>query len=143
MQATLEILVKCAGAFVVKFGTFDPLGLVLTVDGKSTILDSAFIVSKHEPPESFKGISGNKANRKLEDLIRRTHQATPLAVAAMIYDARFRPVEGGKGGDAMIAHLEEKPGIAIRVITPYEVKDGKIALAQRQISQHEHHFLAG
>jgi len=134
----LDFLVKMAKDMLEKFGEFDPVGMVVTEEGKVISVDSTFM----RPGEVVKGLTGNQLVRMVEDGIRKIKSETRLDCAIILHDVTLRSQDGSmEPKDALMGHLEERNKIACLVIIEYEIKNGHFKITSAYSNPTEYHLI--
>ncbi len=138
LSGMLDVLVNMAEDMLEKFGEFDPMGMVLTRDGKVTFLDSTFI--QRDSPA--KGLTSNQLLRQIEDGIRDIRSRSKLDCAIIFYDAALRSQDGSEESkNALVGRLEERGKGAFQVIIEYEINAGHFEIVSQYFIPKEYHLI--
>lgn len=138
LDGMLDFLVTMAKDMLEKFGEFDPVGMVLTEQGKVIMLDTTF----WQKDGSAKGLSGNQLLRKIEDGIREIRSKKRLDCAIIFHDVTLRSQDGSEEPkDALAGRLEERHGVACQVIIEYKINGGHFEITDKYFIQKEHHLI--
>ena len=134
----LDQLINMAKDMLEKFGEFDPMGMVLTKNGKIIFLDTTFWMADG----SAKGMSGNQLLRKIEDGIREIRSKQVIDCAIIFYEATLRAQDGSDDPtDALVGRLEERNEGAYQVIIEYELNRGHFEIKSKSFIPKEHHLI--
>lgn len=140
MAGMLDFLVKMAKDMLEKFGEFDPVGMVVTEEGKVTIVDATFM---RKDDDVVKGLTGNQLLRRVEDSIRKIKSKSRLDCSIILHDVTLRSQDGSmESKDALMGHLEERGKGAYQVIIEYEIKDGHFKITSKYSNPKEFHLIS-
>jgi hypothetical protein len=138
LSGMLDFLVNMAKDMIEKFDEFDPVGMVLTEEGKVIVLDTTF----WQKDGSAKGLSGNQLLRKIEDRIRDIRRQSRLHCAIVFYEATLRSQDGSEDPkDALVGRLEERDVGAYQVIIEYKIIGGHFEITSKHFIPKEHHLI--
>jgi len=138
LSGMLDILVDMAKDMLEKFGEFDPMGMVLTGEGKVIFLDTT-LWQKDAPA---KGLAPNQLLRNIEDGIRDIRRRSKLDCAIIFYDVTLRSQDGsGDPKNALVGRLEERGEGAYQVVIQYELTDGHFEITSKYFIPKQHHLI--
>lgn len=139
MAGILDFLVKMAKDMLEKFDEFDPVGMVVTDDGKTSIVDTTFI---KQEDDVVKGLTGNQLVRMVEDGIRKIKSKSRLDCAIILYNATLRSQDGSmESKDVLTGRLEERGRGAYQFIIEYKIKKGRFKITSKYFIPKEYHLI--
>lgn len=138
LSGMLDVLVNMAKDMLEKFGEIDPMGMVLTKEGKVVLLDT--ISLQEDGP--VKGLTSNQLLRKIEDGIRDLRSRSKLDCAIIFYAATLRSQDGSEDSkDALVGRLEERGAGAYQVIIEYNIKRGHFEITSKYFIPKQYHLI--